>query len=159
MIHTPPQAVVISKDGVYRYFLSRNWFGGEKTVAFIGLNPSTADAHVDDPTIRRCIGFAKLWGGKELWMVNLFAFRSTDPLALKAASDPVGAENDHWLDAAVNRADIVVAAWGNHGVLNCRAEMVLLRYQKRLSALKITKSGMPSHPLYVPAQTQLISYP
>ena len=159
MIDTPAQAAVISKDGIYRYFLSRSWLGGEKTVAFIGLNPSTADEHLDDPTIRRCMGFAKLWGGKELWMVNLFAFRSTDPLALKAAFDPIGVENDNWLEAAINNADIVVAAWGNLGILNHRAETVLLRHQKRFSALKITKSGMPGHPLYVPAQTQLISYP
>lgn len=80
---------VLSEDRAYRYLLHRKWDGAEKTVTFIGLNPSTADETTDDRTIRRCIDFTKRWGGNRLLMVNLFSLRSTDPSALKIAVDPI----------------------------------------------------------------------
>jgi len=97
-------SAVISGDGKYRYFLARRWGSTGKTVAFIGLNPSTADATLDDPTIRRCVGFAKFWGGSALHMVNLFALRSPTPASLRVASDPIGPQNDAWLTRVVAEA-------------------------------------------------------
>lgn len=148
----------ISKDGQYRYWLSRTWGDSGKVIAFIGLNPSTADATQDDPTIRRCINFAKSWGGTSLLMVNLFAYRSTDPSNLRSAIDPIGQENDIWLARAVQDATIVVAAWGNNGTYLDRSEKVRRMFAGKLKALKITKLGMPSHPLYVPANTLPCSF-
>jgi hypothetical protein len=142
---------VISKDGLYRYWLSRTIAPMGKKVTFIGLNPSTADAIHNDPTISRCISFAKQWGASTLIVVNLFAYRSTDPRALKVASDPVGPENDTWLKKAVTQSDLVVAAWGNGGNLNGRAELVKSMFPKQLHALRLTKQGMPGHPLYLPS--------
>ena len=158
MISSLAQPAVISEDGLHRYFLSRTWGSEGLTIAFIGLNPSTADEQNDDPTIRRCVSFAKQWGGSSLWMVNLFAFRATKPAALKNATDPIGSQNDAWLDAAITRADIVVAAWGNHGQLDNRAKFVTAKYSTQLKTLRVTRAGMPSHPLYIPGATALIPY-
>ncbi len=156
MLTWPP--AVLSLDRQYRYFLGRRWNPEGKTIAFIGLNPSTADETLDDPTIRRCIGFAKSWGGGTLLMVNLFAFRSTSPSALRTASDPIGPDNEHWLERVVDNADIVVAAWGNHGELMQRGEQVRRRFAGRLHALDVTKSGMPKHPLYIAASKSLVPF-
>lgn len=146
--HEIPRAV-LSEDGFYRYFLSRQWGHDGKRVAFIGLNPSVADAENDDPTIRRCVGFAKMWGGTSLWMVNLFAYRSTKPDFLRIVPDPVGPENDAWLERVILSADLVVAAWGNHGKLLGRGAEVENCYRDRLHRLAVTKLGMPKHPLYL----------
>lgn len=154
MLEWPP--AVISDDGLYRYFLARRWQDKGACVAFIGLNPSTADATQDDPTIRRCIGFAKAWGGSTLLMVNLFGLRSTSPLALRDAADPIGPANDAWLDRVVSNADVVVAAWGNHGSLLGRSDEVRRRFGGRLQALAMTKAGMPKHPLYISATQPLV---
>jgi hypothetical protein len=99
----------------YRYTLWRVWNSKVPPVCFIGLNPSTADELEDDPTIRRCMRFAKAWGYGGLVMANLFAFRATDLRVMKAAIDPVGPDNDAWLRRMADRAGIVIAAWGNHG--------------------------------------------
>ena len=148
MIELP--AAQISLDGKYRYFLSRRWNEG-KPIAFIGLNPSTADATLDDPTIRRCTRFARDWGAGGLYMVNLFALRSTSPTLLRNVVDPVGPENDEWIERAINGAKIVIACWGNGGGLLGRHEVIRSRYKGKLNALKITGTGMPGHPLYIPA--------
>ncbi|WP_425164687.1 DUF1643 domain-containing protein [Delftia lacustris] len=155
-IEYPP--AVISEDGQYRYFLSRTWNTEGKIVAIVGLNPSIADASIDDPTIRRCCRFARDWGGGALWMVNLFAYRSTDPKFLANANDPVGPENDYWLEKAATHADILVAAWGNGGILMDRAHKIKRKFQGKLLALRITKNGMPGHPLYIKAETRPIPY-
>lgn len=147
----PP--AVISSDGTYRYFLSRNWGRDGRRIAFIGLNPSTADATNDDPTIRRCVGFAKAWGGTSLWMVNLFGYRATNPKVLLSAEDPVGPENDSWLERIILSADLVIAGWGNHGNLLGRAAAVEERFSDHLYTLAVTKQGMPGHPLYLPASS------
>jgi hypothetical protein len=144
---------VISEDGRYRYYLSRSWSDVGLHVAFVGLNPSTADAVLDDPTIRRCVAFAKEWGGGRMSMVNLFALRSTDPQVLAGVADPVGPENEAWLDRVMPTADIAVACWGNHGVLHGRAAAVTQRFAGRLVALAVNKSGSPKHPLYVRGST------
>jgi hypothetical protein len=149
---------VISDDGKYRYWLSRTWGGDDKVIAFIGLNPSTADAKQNDPTVLKCIRFAKNWGATKLVMVNLFAYRSSSPKDLRQIVNPVGADNDAWILRAVEEADIVVAAWGNNGSYLGRAAEVAKRFQGRLQALRITKHGMPGHPLYIPADAKLVGF-
>ncbi|HEY7906212.1 MAG TPA: DUF1643 domain-containing protein [Wenzhouxiangella sp.] len=132
----------------YRYSLLREWSATQSKVLFVGLNPSTADAELDDPTIRRCIGFAKAWGFGGLYMGNLFAYRSTDPKGLLATSDPIGPDNDAVLLQLAQAASLVVAAWGNHGTLMDRAEQVK-SLCRPLSILKLNRSGQPAHPLYL----------
>src|SRR5262249_40146014 len=107
-------SAVFSTDGRYRYLLTRRVGPGRKSATFIMLNPSTADATADDPTIRKCIGFARRWRCGVLRVVNLFAFRATDPDVLKAAADPVGPENRRWILRSIRRTNrqIVVCAWG-----------------------------------------------
>lgn len=138
-----------SPDRVYRYDLWRTWLGGEGFAMFVGLNPSTADETQDDPTIRRCIAFAKAWGYAGLCMTNLFAFRATKPEDMKRADDPVGPQNDMVLKERANRAGVVVAAWGAHGTYKNRAWWVQSMLPK-LHYLRLTKDGHPGHPLYLP---------
>lgn len=134
----------------YRYTLSRSWAAGP-VVAFIGLNPSTADETTDDPTIRRCIGFARSWGFGGLLMLNLFAFRATDPKVMRAAPEPVGPGNNLALTDGANAASLVVAAWGTHGTHRARDAEVRKLLTNRLHYLRLTKKGHPEHPLYLPA--------
>ncbi len=108
----------------YRYALWRQWGEGDDFMLLIGLNPSTADHRQDAPTIRRCIGFARDWGYSGLCVANLFAYRATYPQDLFATADPVGPKNDQWLRRLARQADLVVAAWGNHGRFNDRALQV-----------------------------------
>lgn len=132
---------------------------------FIMLNPSTADAEVDDPTIRRCIGFAKAWELDGLRVLNLFALRATNPKELYEATDPVGPHNrDAFEDLRMNSTqfDKVVCAWGTHGgfkgqdkVVMGWLDSILLPYGNGAQALGITKGGFPKHPLYLPATATL----
>ena len=156
---------VISKCGDYRYWLSREILGAPKPkpIVFIMLNPSTADAEHDDPTIRRCISFAKAWDGSHLIVVNLFAYRTTNPRTLWAEDtvDPVGQWNNDAIDRAMDYAyawdGLVVAAWGEHGSYMGRNEDVLNRIQHtKPMCLKLNKSGNPAHPLYQPKDSVLI---
>lgn len=134
----------------YRYSLWRHWGPREGGYAmFVGLNPSTADETLDDPTIRRCIGFAKAWGYSGLCMTNLFAFRATDPEKMRSVEDPVGPENDAVLQQLAKDARVVVAAWGTHGAHRGRADQVLAMLPN-LHYLRLTKAGFPGHPLYLP---------
>jgi hypothetical protein len=116
----------------------------------VGLNPSTADEVTDDPTLTRCINFAKSWGYGGVCMTNLFAYRATDPKVMKSQRDPIGAENDFWLHKLANDAGIVVAAWGNDGSYLNRSNMVV-EMLPNLHYLKMNKSGEPAHPLYLKA--------
>lgn len=145
----------ITPCGKYRYILSRDWSDGQplKTVVFVGLNPSTADAEVDDPTIRRCVGFARTWGYNRLWMVNLFAFRATDPADMKRAEDPVGEFNGSIVGAASNVADLTIAAWGTHGSFR-NQDLRYLGGLKNPHHLGLSKGGHPKHPLYLRADTK-----
>lgn len=145
------KGATFSQNDVYRYSLRRAW-GPGPMVAFIGLNPSTADALQDDPTIRRCIGFARDWGYDALVMLNLFAYRSTDPKGLLDADDPIGPANDYVIDAVCQQAGLVVEAWGSFPLARDRA--VTLRSRLILDGdccvLGRTKEGHPRHPLYMP---------
>lgn len=142
----------------YRYYLSRRWADGGR-VCWIMLNPSTADAERDDPTIRRCIGFSRDWGYGGLSVVNLFALIATDPYELRQHPTPIGTETDRYIDSAVTDADLVVAAWGNHGALFGRGYEVALRVPfGRLNVLGMTSKGQPSHPLYLPKTTRPVPW-
>lgn len=138
----------ISDCGRYRYSLWRQWAPGPRVV-FVGLNPSTADAMLDDPTIRRCMGFARAWGYTNLMMVNLFAYRDTAPRNMLAVDDPVGPDNDRVLRNAHAKAALTVAAWGAHGTHGGRDHAVRALLP-RLHYLRLTKNGHPGHPLYLP---------
>ncbi len=118
-------AATFDPTRTYRYSLTRRWAPGGTRACWIMLNPSTADAEQDDPTIRRCIGFSKLWGHSELVVVNLFALRSTDPAALASHGDPIGPHNDFAIEEAGLTSAHVVCAWGRHGALRNRAGTVL----------------------------------
>ena len=141
----------------YRYALSRTWNGKKKTILFIGLNPSTADEKIDDPTIRRCINYAQNWGYGSLLMVNLFAYRATLPSELKNVKNPIGNDNDLHIIELSKKADIAVAAWGNEGTLLNRDKEVK-KILPNLMCLKINKSGQPAHPLYQKKDLKLIKY-
>lgn len=154
---------IFSPDRQHRYKLWRGWKVGDLFTArietgfvqFIGLNPSTADEVKDDPTIRRCVDFSKRWGYGALCMTNLFAFRATDPDDMKDASDPIGPENMTWLRAVAMEADVVVAAWGNHGLFNGQSDVLkkaMHDWGITLHCLRITGSNQPEHPLYLPAK-------
>ena len=138
----------------YRYSLRRRVGLAPDNCLFIMLNPSTADANKDDPTIRRCMGFARRWGFGCLTVVNLFALRSVDPKALALASDPVGPDNDKWICLEVMDADRIISAWGNGGQLNGRSNEVVGLIESRCGKLTqhlgLNQSGEPKHPLYIP---------
>ena len=140
---------VLSEDGRYRYRLSRVWGDGPR-VTFILLNPSTADEQFDDPTLRRCINFARDWGYGALSIVNLYALRATDPSELWKADDPVGPENGRYLAEAGKTGDPLIAAWGTHAKNQRVQEVVTIAGFENLACLRVTKSGTPSHPLYLP---------
>lgn len=137
----------------WRYSLTRDVapLTGEGTVVFIGLNPSTADEEQDDPTIRRCVRFARDWGFARLKMLNLYAYRSTDPRGLRDATDPVGPDNNCTIAKVCGGSDLVVAAWGVHGEPERVAQV--LELVTAPVALGLTKNGAPRHPLYVRADT------
>ncbi|WP_247950462.1 DUF1643 domain-containing protein [Streptococcus constellatus] len=140
---------IISKDKIYRYKLSRTWDSTKPTILFIGLNPSIADENVDDPTITRCINFAKDWGYGTLLMANLFAFRSTYPKDIYLIDDPIGKDNDHYLLECVTQSDLIVACWGNNGTYMNR-EKVIKELVPNLYCLQKNKNGTPHHPLRLP---------
>jgi len=121
-------------------------------VLFVGLNPSTADAQTDDPTIRRLARFAQAWGFGGMTVCNLFAFRATDPRVLKLADDPVGPVNNRVLRREAGRAALIVACWGNHGLWRQQsaAALPLLSGRSRpLLCFGLTRVGEPKHPLYL----------
>ncbi len=152
---------IFSDDRKYRYTLWRSWseepvpFGGY--AMFIGLNPSTADETEDDPTIRRCIGFAKSWGYGGLCMCNLFAFRATEPSEMKKIEHPLGSQNDKYLVSSARGSGVVVAAWGNSGDHLDRNKAVISLIPD-LHYLRLTKAGHPAHPLYLPKILQPIRW-
>ncbi len=139
----------------YRYALWRIWQPDAPLVLIVGLNPSTADAVQDDPTIRRCIGFARDWGFGRLCVANLFAYRATLPTDLKQAKDPIGPANKRWLSRLVSQADEVVAAWGNDGSFMQQGEQFLQKYPN-VACIRLNSSGEPAHPLYIKKDTPRI---
>jgi hypothetical protein len=153
---------IFSACGTWRYRLEREWGAGGKTLAFIMVNPSTANALVNDPTISRCIRIAEAGGYARLIVGNLFAFCASDIKALRSAADSVGPDNDAHLRMMLEEADRVVVAWGSRQKLapplRSRWQTFLGMARDRsltLHCLGTTKDGHPRHPLYLPAATPL----
>lgn len=137
-----------SPDRIYRYSLWRFWKKDSGYVAFVCLNPSTADECKDDPTIVRCVNYAKEWGYGGLIMVNLFAFRATKPKDMFAVKNPIGSDNDFHLRNVSNKSGITIAAWGiNGGYLN--RDKSVMKILKNPQCLGLTKAGFPKHPLFL----------
>ena len=152
-------AATLSHDRLYRYRLSRTWGSGE-LMAWVMLNPSTADSEVDDPTIRRCMGFARREGYDGIEVINLYGLRATKPKHLLDHPDPEGPDNlENWTDVLHNhRIGMVVAAWGAHagmGHLPASHAANRWRYGVRWMCLGTTNDGYPRHPLYVKGDTEL----
>lgn len=138
----------------YRYALWRRWheqFVPPQMVAFVGLNPSTATESDDDPTVTRCIRFAKAWGFDGMYMLNLFAYRATKPKDMKAQEEPVGEGNDLALADCASLCQTVVCAWGTHGKYLKRSKGVLDEglLGPRLHAMGLNADGSPAHPLFL----------
>lgn len=163
------RGAILSVDQAFRYHLWRDWSGDLfdpiRAAIFIMLNPSTADASIDDPTIRRCVGFARSWGCNRLDVVNLFALRATKPKelirSLKASGLVGDPANDLFImEMLIDREDaIIVCAWGEDGrLMNRDVEMlaILDLLDLKPMALRINEGGQPGHPLYVPADAPLV---
>ena len=157
-------------DGPYRYWLERDWWvrgepsGPIRMLAFVMLNPSTADDEIDDPTIRRCIGFARREGATQVNVFNLFALRATNPAELLTHPDPVGIGNDALLRsiACYRETFRTVVAWGAHKAVTPERVKVLTDAAREagttLWCLGTTRSGAPRHPLYVKGDQPLIPW-
>lgn len=152
----------IDADGfhVYRYRLWRTWDASKPRIAWIMLNPSVGDGNDDDRTIRRVVGFSDAWGFGGLEIANLFAFVSSDPSRLENVIDPVGPNNERHLGEVCARSSRIMVAWGSNAFAKHRAHIVTerLRTLGPLYCLRITKTGKPEHPLYIPGNTQPVLY-
>jgi hypothetical protein len=151
----------------WRYTLTREWESSlgdseARSCLFVCLNPSTATETKDDPTIRRCIGFAKTLGYSRLTVCNIFALRSTDPKALYAHADPVGPENLEHIESEAVRHELLIAAWGNHGEL-CGQGVTVMNLLRVLAGavhvLGLNATGQPKHPLYLRGDTRPTQLP
>ncbi|HTJ43998.1 MAG TPA: DUF1643 domain-containing protein [Kofleriaceae bacterium] len=142
-------------DGAYRYLLARRWARGPG-VLFVMLNPSTADEVTDDPTIRRCVGFARKWRAPAMEVVNLYALRATHPRDLFAHRAPIGDDNDRAIRSAAARAREIVVAWGAHGERDPArvAHVIDLLGGRDMRCLGANRGGSPKHPLFVPYLTK-----
>ncbi len=160
---------IVSETGRYRYRLTRKWNDKDKNICFVMLNPSTADASVDDPTIQSCMRIAAMHGYGSLTVVNLYALRSTDPDQLAKVKDATGGyPNKLHIEAAVRECDTLLYAWGSHKFAKRQAQRVIAdiaglidREDCKCGApvcLHINKDGMPKHPLYVAAETPFEPY-
>ena len=153
-------SAVISACQTYRYDLRR---GGYDPMPFVMLNPSTADANSDDPTIRRCLGFAKRENKNGIVVRNLYARRTKDPAVLfalkKIGHDIVGAENDTWLRLLGEQYPRIVCAWGANAEIERVKEVVaILNQTSKLVCFGQTKTGQPRHPLYLKADIPLVEF-
>lgn len=152
----------ISDDGVYRYVLWRYWDASLPKALIIGLNPSTADAEVDDPTIRREVDFCQRWGCGGLIKANLFAFRATEPTVMQKAADPVGPDNEATIRDLLEDFQFkhIVCAWGSYGGSRGQNKIMLEWLAPHaLSCFGLTNTGHPKHPLYLAADTPLQRFP
>ena len=138
------KGATLSKCKTYRYSLWRRW-DNKPMVLFIMLNPSTADSNEDDPTIKRCVNYAKAWGYGGIMVGNLFAYRSTDPKKLQLVKNPEGKDNKTILLGMINTTKLVICAWGNH----YGPPPLYLQKITKLYYLKVNKDGTPAHPLYL----------
>jgi hypothetical protein len=157
---------VISACARYRYRLEREIGSSGPVFAFFGVNPSTADATVDDHTVRKWKGFTKAWGGSRFIVGKVFAFRATAVGELARVQDPVGPDNDRHLDAIAREADILVPCWGKRDkapkAMHPRFDLILQRLVasgKLVLCLGVTRGGDPLHPLALPYSTPLIQIP
>lgn len=152
-----PNDCVFSSDRLHRYTLIHRWdelFETDKGIAWICLNPSTADENQLDPTLRRIRDFSALWGYSHFIMLNAFAWRATDPADMKASADPIGPDNDKWIKHWSDRVDRVMIGWGEHGAHLGRDQQVLALLDRRKTfCLERNSSGQPKHPLYVAKKT------
>ena len=140
----------------YRYALTRVWDDGGKRALFVMLNPSTATEVQNDATVERCERRSRALGFGAFRVTNIFGWRDTDPRDMRAADDPVGPENDATIREGMDWANIVIAAWGVHGVHRNRGpqvEAILRQMPHSVYCLGLTKYGHPKHPLYI-AYTQ-----
>jgi hypothetical protein len=151
---------ILSDCKRYRYQLTRQWNPDLATIVFVMLNPSTADASANDPTIRRCINFAHGWGFGGLKVLNLFAWRATNPAELKTVVDPIGIDNDRHLLEAFGQATTTVVAWGVNAPATRVLEVSNLLREAAIipQCLGATRAGHPRHPLYVPRTHQMQPY-
>lgn len=141
-----------SEDRKYRYTLARIWDENKPFVLFCMLNPSTADENANDPTVERCQRRAKSMGFGGLIVVNIFAYRSTDPEELYKAKAPIGMDNTRIVLDLAQHAGMVICGWGKHGNFRDHGKYMLMRLRQRgvtPYALKINKDGTPAHPLYI----------
>ena len=155
MLTPVPEFISATADirGDYRYRLTREWDPALETMTFVLLNPSTANAEQLDPTLRRCVRFAQREGYGGMVIVNLYAFRTKNPKAMMAATDPVGPDNDRVLSGVTGT---VVAGWGTSAEPARVARALALL--PRLHSLGVTKHGHPRHPLYVPSDAPLLEF-
>lgn len=167
MDETIRKDATLSEDGKYRYWLLRQW-GERERVVFLMMNPSTADASIDDHTIRKCMGFARLWGFDGIEVVNLFALRSTEPKAILMSVDPFGPDNNrHILETLASRK-MAVCAWGcedtlKRGSFTAKVKWIIANLKRDLPNVEFkclgkTKGGTPRHPLMLPYETSLETY-
>ena len=150
---------ILSECGTYRYLLQRSWDVQLQAVCFIMLNPSTADDKKDDPTIRRCIGYAQKFGYGSLYVVNLFALRATNKTEIQTTENPIGPENDQWIEQLSKKTDCIIAAWGNDGKYLNRSQDILKKLSQEgriVYCLKISKQNEPCHPLYLKKESVLL---
>lgn len=168
-------SAIFSPCRTWRYTLHRHWWTDPPglKVAFIGLNPSTADETQDDPTVRRCLGYAKRWGFNGMFMLNIFALRSTDPKALYRVPlrDAIGPENEQNIIQVVQKPEVslVIGCWGAHGVLGNQgwrikdvvnhwfAGVVNGTLKEFCHLGTLTKNKQPRHVLYLPGRLQPVS--
>jgi hypothetical protein len=162
-------SAILSADGKYRYRLSRQWNNFLPSIIWLMLNPSTADAYTDDHTISKCIGFAKEWGFGGIEVINLWAFRSTDPKNLLIESEPFGPYNWNHIDGCCSQYDDLVVAWGCEHVIKKMSkigqkatdivEQIAIKHlHLRISCLGKSPGGNPYHPLMLPYSTPRIQY-
>lgn len=152
------KTATISKCGKFRYTLGRRWGSGQRLLAYVMFNPSTADSDNDDATIRRCIRFAQAHDFDALEVVNLFAYRARDPKDLRAAGYPIGPENDAHIRHIASISNEVCLAWGALAAGLERPQIVLpmlRRVGTPISCLRITRSGNPQHPLMLSSKCVL----
>lgn len=156
------QDALISSCGRYRYMLLRRWDWGLPLALFLMKNPSTADAAVDDATIRKCRGFALRLGFGGFYVGNLYAYRSTDPKAIPDGNDGIGnPENDGAILEMLRDAGLVIAAWGDLSksqALRARAVLELCP-PVAVRALRLTRAGHPHHPARLPYSDALVELP
>jgi hypothetical protein len=145
----------------WRYLLWRRWDAAKPVANFLMLNPSTADEVKLDPTCSRARDYAERWGYGALIVTNVFGFRSTDPVLMKKERDPVGPGNDAAIVRAAKEADLVVCAWGNHGLWAGRSAYVKNLLRKNnidTHSLRLNANGEPAHPLYLPSRLKALPW-